>query len=302
MIHTDPAAFLRAPFEPSPRHPACAAGVFLVAPEGFTLAQQSASDNRYMAMDAGITAERALAQHRGMQRALASELPTICFPGDPATPDAVFPNNVFATAPGRVILGHMRHPVRQREAERADITGFFTAVLGRTLVDLRTQPGICELTGSLVIDRGRRIGYCGLSERCDAEGAAAMDRAFGLDSSFVFALAAGEYHTNVVMSVLASRAVVLCPDGFAEPAAADAVAARYGSHAIVLDRSEKDGFAGNCIALTPDSVWMSTAAADALRPATRLRFEACGFRIRTVDLDEIEKAGGSLRCCVGEMF
>ncbi len=41
------------------------------------------------------------------------------------TPDAVFPNNVFATAPGRLIVGRMRHPVRQREAERADIRGFF---------------------------------------------------------------------------------------------------------------------------------------------------------------------------------
>ena len=34
-------------------------------------------------------------------------------------------------------------------------------------VDLRRQPGVCELTGSLVIDHARGIGYCGLGERCD---------------------------------------------------------------------------------------------------------------------------------------
>jgi hypothetical protein len=302
MIETDASRWRAAPDPGRAAQATCARGVFLVAPEGFSLAPQSASDNRYMALDAGVSPERALAQHRGLQRALSAQLPSICFAGDTATPDAVFPNNVFATAPGRLILGHMRHPVRQREAERADIRGFFTEVLGYATVDLRQQPGICELTGSLVIDRGRGIGYCGLSERCDAVGAAAMHAAFGLGASFVFPLAPGEYHGNVVMSVLASRAVVLCPDGFANAADADAIAARYAPHVIELERAEKNAFAGNCIALCEDSVWMSEVAADALRPATRARLEACGFRIDSVPLDEIEKAGGSLRCCVGEIF
>lgn len=301
VLLTDAAAFRAAPDPAGTHAAACASGAFLVVPDGFSLAAQSALDNRYMA-SAAVTPERALAQHRALQRALADDVPTVCFPGDPATPDAVFPNNVFATAPGRVVIGHMRHPVRQREAERADIRGFFTGVLGRTLIDLRTQPGICELTGSLVIDRARGIGYCGLSERCDPAGAAAMHAAFGLGASFVFALAAGEYHTNVVMSVLASRALVISPDGFADPTAADAIAARYAPHVIPLDRAEQRAFAGNCISLSPQTVWMSEAAADGLRPATRSRLAACGFRIRSVALDEIEKAGGSLRCCVGEIF
>ena len=29
---------------------------------------------------------------------------------------------------------------------------------------------------------------------------------------------------------------------------------------------------------------------------------AAGFRVETVDLDAIEAAGGSLRCCIGEIF
>lgn len=47
---------------------------------------------------------------------------------------------------------------------------------------------------------------------------------------------------------------------------------------------------------------MSEAAADGLTPASRRAFERAGFRIRSVPLDAIEKAGGSLRCCVGEVF
>jgi hypothetical protein len=304
MILRDPAEWRAAHLPercPSDRS-ATPRGVFLVQPEGFTLAEQSAQDNRYMAMHDAVSSERALAQHRALQRALAGERPAIAFPGDPATPDAVFPNNVFATAPGRLLLGHMRHPVRQREAERSDIRAFFTGVLGYATHDLRAQPGVCELTGSVVIDRARGIGYCGLSERCDAVGAAAMHAAFDLRASFVYELAGGEYHGNVVMSVLAGRAVVLCQDGFADAAAVSAIADDFGSSVVMLSASEKQAFAGNCIAISEHSVWMSEAAADGLQPSSRAAFERLGFAIRSVALDEIEKAGGSLRCCVGEIY
>jgi hypothetical protein len=279
-----------------------ARAAYLVAPEGFHLAEQSAGDNRYMDLSRSVSAERALAQHRELQRALAQVLPTIAFAGDAATPDAVFPNNVFATAPGRLILGHMRHPVRQREAERADIRAFFTDVLGYATHDLRAQPGICELTGSMVIDRARGVGFVAYTERCDVQGADAMHAAFDLRASFRFALKPDEYHANVVMSVLASRAVVICPDSFVDASAAAAIAAFYAPAVVELSAVEKNAFAGNCIALDEGTVWMSEAAADALAPHNRASLERLGFRIGSVALDEIEKAGGSLRCCVGEIF
>lgn len=285
-----------------PQAPANARGAFLVAPEGFSLAEQSAGDNAYMDLSKSVSPERALAQHRSLHRAIAQVLPVVCFAGDPATPDAVFPNNVFATAPGRSILGHMRHPVRQREAERADIRGFFTGVLGYEEIDLRAQPGICELTGSMVIDRARGIGFVAYTERCDPAGADAMQVAFGLRATVRFPLRADEYHANVVMSVLAGRAVVICPDSFADASDADVIADFYAPAVIELSAAEKNAFAGNCIALSDEAVFLSEVAADSLTPANRAAFERLGFRLHAVALDEIEKAGGSLRCCVGEVF
>lgn len=281
---------------------ACAKAAFLVAPEGFALAEQSASDNSYMDLNQAVDAERALAQHRDLQRALSKTLPIICFPGNPETPDALFPNNAFASAPGRLILGHMRHPVRQAEVERDDIRGFFRDLLGCVELDLRTQPGICELTGSLVIDRARGLGFCGLSERCDEAGAAAMHAAFGLSATLLFDLTPGEYHANVVLSVLAGRAVVIAADGFADPAVAAAIAALYAQHAVLLSAAERQAFAGNCLALSSDQVWMSDVALRGLSIGHRLQLEAAGFELRSVPLDEIEKAGGSLRCCVAEIY
>jgi hypothetical protein len=302
VITRDAAAFLRtARGLSADAGPACAKAVFLVAPDGFALAEQSASDNAYMDLAVAVDPARALAQHRELQRQLAQAVPAIAFPGDPAMPDGLFPNNVFATAPGRLILGHMRHPVRQREAERTDIRGFFAA-MGYAETDLRRQPGIAELTGALIIDRARGLGYAGLSERCDEAGAAAMHAAFGLRATLMFDLATGEYHTNVVMSVLASRALVVCPAGFADPAVPAAIASLYAAHVLSLDAAQKAAFAGNCIAVSPNRVFISQAGDAALDGGQRAMLARAGFVTVAVPLDEIEKAGGSLRCCVAEIY
>lgn len=282
--------------------PATARAAFLVAPLGFRLSAETAADNRYMA--AGEASEaRALAEHAELARALAETLPVVAFAGDRATPDAVFPNNVFATAPGRLIVGRMRHAERRREAARRDIRDFFVRELGREVADLSGRDDlVAELTGPLVIDRGRRIGFCGLTDRCDRAGAEAMHALFDLALTFVFALRPEEYHTNVVMSVLASRAVVLHAGSFVDPEVPRAVAELYAPNVLWLSDEEKAAFAGNCIALSARDLWMSAAAEAALRPASRAALEGWGFAIRSVPLPEIEKAGGSLRCCVGEIY
>ena len=303
MITRDPAAFFAFARGIAPDFgPATARAAFLVAPDGFRLAEQSARDNAYMAGAGDFDAERASKQHRDLQRAISSVIPTICFAGNPDTPDAVFPNNVFATAAGRYVVGRMRHDVRQREAAREDIRGFFGGVLDYAEIDLSAQEHACELTGALVIDRARGFGYCGLSERCDEAGARLMHEAFGLRATLLFDLAPGEYHTNVVLAVLAGRAAVVCPRGFADPDVPAAIAWFHAPHAIVCDEAEHAAFVGNCIALSDDTVWMSAKAAAALSPAHRTQLAAAGFGVAAVELDAIEAGGGSLRCCIGEIF
>ena len=303
MITRDLDAFLAFARDAAPDFgPATARAAFLVAPDGFALAEQSAQDNAYMAEAAAFDAARASAQHRDLQRAMSAVLPTICFAGDPATPDALFPNNVFGSAAGRVVIGRMRHEVRQREATRADIRDFFRELLEREEVDLSTQRHACELTGALVIDRARGLGFCGLSERCDEEGARLMHEAFGLRATLLFDLAPGEYHTNVVLAVLAGCAAVVCPRGFADPAVPAAIAGLYAPHAVACDDAEHVAFVGKCIALSAGTTWMSANAAAALSDAHREQLAAAGFMVKSVEMDAIEAAGGSLRCCIGELY
>jgi len=304
MIVTDPGAF-RAAFDDE-RFPARAAatarGAFLVAPASAELATESALDNRYMDLAQGLDPARAAAQHAALARRLGDDVPVVAFAGDPACPDGMFPNNVFATRPGALVVGRMRHAVRRREAARADIRAFFRAVLGYRTIDLSPRDDlVAELTGALVVDRARGIGYCGLSERCDMAGARAMHEAFGLRLTFAFELAPGEYHTNVVFALLAGRLPLLAPDGFADPCVADAIAAAYGD-AVLLDPAQKRAFTANAITLAPHRAWFSERAVDALTPAQRGHLGRHGFALGAVPLDEIEKAGGSLRCCVAEIY
>lgn len=303
MLTRDPEAFAAFARGCAPDWgPPTARAAFLVAPDGFRRADESAADNRYMAEAGRFQPDRARDEHRALQQALATELPVVSFPGDPRTPDAVFPNNVFATVPGRFVVGRMRHAVRRREAARADIRGFLREVLGHAEVDLSQQPHPCELTGALVIDRARGLGFCGLSERCDEQGARLMHDAFGLRATLLFDLARGEYHANVVLAVLAGRAALVAPDGFADRVVATAIAALYAPRALVLSPREHAGFCANAIALVPGSVWMSARASGALSATSREGLAAAGFTVRTVPLEAIEAGGGSLRCCVAEVF
>jgi hypothetical protein len=282
--------------------PAVAKAVFLVSPIGFALAEQSARDNRYMQMGQVADSQQAIMEHQQLQTTLRKHCPVICFPGDPNMPDSVFPNNVFATTAGKLIIGHMRHPVRQQEAARTDIRKFMTEVMGREEIDLSVQSGICELTGSLIIDRARGIGFCGLSERCDEAGAAAMHQAFGLRATFMFDLSESEYHTNVVLSVLASRAVVIAPSGFKDIEAANAIAAFYSPNVVRLSDMQKSNYAGNCIALTNSVVSMSLGAKECLSSGQMSHLKQMDFLVEGVPMPMLELAGGSLRCCVAEMY
>jgi hypothetical protein len=282
--------------------PTTARAAFLVTPNGFSLAAESATDNAYMDLQEVPDAHGALREHAALARALCDSLPIVSFAGDPRAPDGVFPNNVFATAPGRLIVGRMRHPIRQQEANRRDIRAWFKDLLGYSCVDLSGGDFVAELTGSLVIDRGRGIGYCGLSERCDLAGARAMHEAFGLQLTYCFPLAASEYHTNVVLAVLASRAAIIAEDGFANVEDARAISSLYQPHVVQISAQQKASFAGNAIALDEIRLWMSATAKSALTTEQVKLLAKADFRVESVALDEIEKAGGSLRCCVAEIY
>ena len=282
--------------------PAVPDSVFMVEPVNFRINAESATDNHYMDPAVKVDPDRALEQYIDLVALIRrTGVRVRSFPGDPRTPDDVFPNNVFSTAPGRFIVGHMLHPSRQLECTRKDIREFLSRA-GCDTIDLSQQDCIAELTGPLVIDRARKLGFCGMTGRVDDAGVRAMHKAFALRFTLQFDLRDNEYHTNMILSVLAGRACVLHQASFASADTPLMIASLYRGRVICLDDAEKNAFAGNCIALTEHDLFMSQTAADALQLENRALLESWGFTIHSAQLDEIEKAGGSLRCMVGEIY
>ena len=304
MIVTRPKAFSQQLEQGDfpPEGPVCARAAMLIEPVDFSVCTESAVDNPYMILDGTTDPDRALRQSRGLAELIAARgIEVRCFPGDPQTPDAVFPNNVFATTPEHFIIGHMLHPGRQKEAERMDIRNHFSSQ-GYRIIDLSRMDCIAELTGPLIIDHARRIGFCGMTGRVDDTGLRAMHDAFGLRMIFSFDLQEHEYHTNVVMMILAGRACVIYPGAFIDAAVPAAISNAFPGRTLILSKEEKNAFAGNCIALTETDLFMSRTGINALRPSSIATLESWGFTLHSTELDEIEKAGGSLRCMVAEVF
>ncbi len=276
----------------------------MLDPDSFHVSDETALDNVYMDTSAMTDSERAAGEHRGLAQAISNcGVPVIRFPGRAATPDDVFPNNVFATAPGRLIVGSMLHPQRRMEAERQDIRSLFTELMHYQCHDLSLQPDVvAELTGAIIIDRGRGIGYCGMTQRVNEAGCRAMHDAFDLKLTYQFDLKPDEYHTNVVMTVLADRALIICPDAFADSEAPKAIAEAYPGRVLEIDQAEKQAFAGNCIAVTDRDIMISATAVEALSADKKKQLEEWGFKLHAVPFSELEKAGGSVRCAIGEVY
>jgi len=305
MITADPKEFLAEARKlvPDAGRPATMRAALLVAPADFFVDSEGSPDNAYIPDEAVADPVRALLQHQDLGAALNSVgVPVITIPGVSSQPDGVFPNNAFGTVPGTLIIGSMAHPGRQAETRRSDIPELFKQVMGYNIIDLSAQNCIAELTGVMVIDQLRGIGYCGMSQRVDEAGVQAMHKAFGLNLTFRFDLNTDEYHTNVVMSVLAGRACVIFPGAFQDPAGPDAIVEFYGDGAVVISQSEKAAFVGNCLAVTNEDVFMSARAVGKLRPDSLRSLESAGFSVRGIAVDEFEKAGGSLRCLIAEVF
>jgi len=306
MIVKTPQEFLKAVTEkPYPiKQAAAMKAAFMVSPVGFALDEQTASDNEYMQMDQQTDADLAIVQQMHLARKISDcGVPVMTFPGSEETPDAVFPNNAFATAHGnKYIIGAMLHENRQKETQRNDIRMFFNDLLGYKKHHINRDKAIAELTGVLVPDRARNIAFCGMTERVNDAGAQAMYDMFGLDLMFQFDLAEGEYHTNVVLACLAGKACILHADSFADPEVPKAIAEFYKDKTIFLSDEEKLAFAGNGITITENDLFLSQTAFDTLAQDKKDKLESWGFTLHHVQVSELEKAGGSLRCMVGEIF
>ncbi len=269
----------------------------------FSVGLQTQSDNHYMRPEAAVDCSRARLQLFDLLNTIQRcGVPVVTFESTPNAPDSVFSNNAYATIDGMLITGAMKHGERQVETAREDIIGWFRDVLDYEVISLQGDERVAELTGVLAIDRFRNFAFCGMSQRVNDAGLEAMAQAFDLDLVYRFDLNSSEYHTNVILAVLAGRAAVVYAPSIEDDHVGEVLELCYPGAVLFISEAEKNAFAANCIAVTHHDVLLSKTAMDALSPQSRQFFDDHDFTLHPVDVSEFEKAGGSLRCMVTEIF
>jgi hypothetical protein len=233
----------------------------------------------------------------------------------PAKPDALYPNNwVSFHRDGTVVLYPMLAPNRRSERREelihqvAEIGGFRVT---RT-VDLsyrENQGKYLEGTGSLVLDRVRRVAYANLSPRTDLDvlGEFAQQLDYELVTFEAFDPSGGAvYHTNVVMAIGTAFAVV-CGSAISNVVSREAVFSMLhssGREIVDIRPTQMLAFAGNLLELCmheQNVIALSTTAWQSLDVPQRHVLEKCG-RVLTADIPVIERyGGGGVRCMLAEI-
>lgn len=292
----------------------------MVRPAAFGFNPETAASNAFQ-HQAGTHREMKLAAIEEFDAVVAAlrqagiEVLVVADSDAPVKPDAIFPNNwVSFHHDGTAALYPMLAPNRRAE-RREEILEEITRQGGfriTRLVDLsyREQEGkYLEGTGSMVLDRGRRIAYACVSPRTDLD--VLGEFAQQLDYDLVTFDALDEhgqpiYHTNVMMALGTGFAVVCgeCIENTAHRAAL--LNKLLASHREVIDisRQQMQRFAGNVLELsTPQGplLALSQSAFEAFAGEQRQRL-ASHARLLPVSIPLIERhGGGGIRCMLAEI-
>jgi len=294
--------------------------VLMVRPAHFGSNAETAASNffQHAAPELPRTSLRALREFDALALALADagvRVHQFAGRSDAELPDEVFPNNWLSLhADGTAVLYPMLAPSRRSERRR-DVLDTLVDECGYRierivdLTSLEARGEYLEGTGSLVLDRARRVAYACLSPRTHGNALAAFARDLRYEVvTFSAVDAAGRaiYHTNVVLSV-GTRFAALCTASIADATERGRVVASLeasGRTVIDLSRRELESFAANVLELHGTKgpvIALSAAALRALEPRTLKAFENYG-RLVAADIATIEHiGGGSVRCMLAEV-
>lgn len=234
---------------------------------------------------------------------------------EPRKIDAVFPNNWISTHDdGLIITYPMLSDIRKLE-RRPEVVDMLAANFSVSrLVNLTAweeQDLILEGTGSLILDRQKRIAYAGLSKRTDL---AALKQWAELMRFEVCAFHATDkfnqliYHTNVMMSV-GQHVAIVCLESIKDADERTQLLSTLeesGKKVVDISLEQVAHFAGNALEVMgrDHAYWvMSSQAYQALSADQMAILREDGAQILHSPLDTIEAyGGGSARCMMAEIF
>jgi hypothetical protein len=290
----------------------------MIRPVNFSFNAETAVNNAFQSAATDNAQKQALKEFEDFAALLTSngvDVTIIDDTRDPYTPDSIFPNNwVSFHGDGTVCLYPMYAQNRRLERKPEVLQQVSRKFDIRATLDFSgyEQQGLfLEGTGSMVLDRDKKIAYAGLSPRTDQSVLLDFCSKMGYTpKSFTAVDGKGSsiYHTNVVMCV-ADQYAVVCFDSIPDPIEREGLIdtiRQSGKDTVGISLSQLNQFAGNMLQVHNDKgeklLVMSSQAYASLEPAQISRLS--GFnRILHSPLTTIEtNGGGSARCMLAEIF
>jgi N-dimethylarginine dimethylaminohydrolase len=204
----------------------------------------------------------------------------------PGLPDMVFAANGGLVIGDRVFTARMA--TQERRGEEELYRRWFASGGNRKV---RVATFVNEGEGDFVAAGGHLLA--GFGFRTDPRAHEEAARWFGLPATSLRLVDPRRYHLDLAVAALDDHTIVYAPD-----ALDDASARRVGElfpDALVASHPDAHGFGLNLLS-DGSHVLMSASA-----PGLAAELAERGYEPIVLDMSEIEKAGGSVKCCVLEL-
>lgn len=304
-------------------NPQSASALIMVRPVDFEFNTETAADNEFQNQITGsdVLTEALKEFDAAVEILRAAGIQVMVLEKDsrlPKMPDAVFPNNWFASdSEGNLHIFPMK--AENRRAETAQLHGVLHLLETcgfscRSIIDWRQRMGenrVLEGTGSLIIDRPRKRFFASLSERTQEEACRQFAEEAGYEAILFHTRSSGGspyYHTNVVMSI-GPELVVACleciPEVEERQRVKEEILRFHRLVEISINQLEK-GFCGNLLQVQNRQgellTVLSQTAFDALSEIQKNEIGRSG-KLLPIPIPVVEKVGGgSIRCMMAEIF
>jgi N-dimethylarginine dimethylaminohydrolase len=204
----------------------------------------------------------------------------------PGLPDMVFAANGATVVDGKVLLARFRYP--ERAAEAAAYRAWFRR---RGYPDVREPILVNEGEGDFLVAGGRILAGTGF--RTDRNAHSEAQEHLGLPVISLSLVDERFYHLDTALSVLDEDEIMYYPPAFSP--GSQRVLEQMFPDAIVANDDDAAAFGLN--AVSDGRHVMLPQAATHLIEALRQR----GFQPVGVDVSELLKAGGAVKCCTLEL-
>ena len=301
--------------------------ILMIRPVKFGYNVETAVNNHYQQLLTGIAPneiqQRARAEFdQFVEKLRANEVNVITVEdtAEKDTPDSIFPNNwISFHDDGTVVTYPMWAPNRRLE-RREDIVDILRQEHGFAITrkidysHFEAEEKYLEGTGSVVLDRQKRIAYACVSPRTHLHLLEEFCAEFGFRPVVFIASQMKEagfaeiYHTNVMMSVGEDLAI-FCGDAVKNKWDREQVLniiQESGKQVILISEEQCDHFAGNMLQVKNRQgeriLVMSEQAYQSLTPEQVSQLEQ-RTKVLYSSLTTIEACGGgSARCMMAEVF